>query len=130
MSVVKAATRANSSGLPGELSVAQEAIYLPEVQEMLRRLSEYNLGIYMPHMHNEDTGAFQPLPSDVVQVEDALEVSFRSAHVVESKADRFVPVGWVWRDDGVRAMMKCVTYCSNEGTGSMHTSRHKQVPET
>jgi hypothetical protein len=35
-------------GLPQALRTAQEAIQLPEVQAMLRRLSEYNLGICMP----------------------------------------------------------------------------------
>jgi hypothetical protein len=39
------------SGLPEELAIAQRAINLPEVQEIMRKLSAYNLGIYMPHKH-------------------------------------------------------------------------------
>jgi hypothetical protein len=31
------------TGLPKELVTAQEAIHFPEVQEMLRKLSKYNL---------------------------------------------------------------------------------------
>ena len=30
-----------------------KSIQEPEVQEMLRRLSAYGLGIFMPHMHTE-----------------------------------------------------------------------------
>ncbi len=37
-------------GLPKELQAAQESINLPEVQEMLQKLSQYNLGVYnAPH---------------------------------------------------------------------------------
>ena len=50
------------SGLPQALRTAQEAIHLPEVQEMLRRLAEYRLGIFMPHMHDEHTGEFRDFP--------------------------------------------------------------------
>ena len=87
----------NASGLPQALRVAQEAIHLPEVQEMLRRLSEYRLGIFMPHMHDEETGEFQPLPDAVMQVESGLEVSFQPAKDITDQTDRFRPVGWVWR---------------------------------
>ncbi len=38
------------SGFAQALRTAQEAIHLPEVQEMLRRLAEYKLGIFMPHI--------------------------------------------------------------------------------
>jgi hypothetical protein len=58
----------NISSLPDALRNTQESIDLPEVQEMLRKLSKYNLGISMPHMHNEETGNFQPLPKELVQV--------------------------------------------------------------
>lgn len=84
-------------GLPLALRTAQEAIHLPEVQEMLRRLSEYKLGIFMPHMHDEQNGEFQPLPDEVTQVESGLEVSFRPAEEIANRANRFLPVGWFWR---------------------------------
>ena len=64
---------------------------------MLRRLSEYKLGIFMPHMHDEQTGEFQPLPDEVMQVESGLEVSFQPAEEIANRTDRFLPVGWVWR---------------------------------
>ncbi|MCG9893611.1 MAG: hypothetical protein MH252_21380 [Thermosynechococcaceae cyanobacterium MS004] len=56
--------------------LAQESIDLPEVQEMLRKLSKYNPGVSMLHMHNGETGDFQPLPKELVQVEADLKVSF------------------------------------------------------
>ena len=84
-------------GLPQPLRTAQEAIHLPEVQEMLRRLSEYKLGIFMPHMHDEQTGEFQPLPDEVVQVESDLEVSCQPTAEIVIQTDRFLPVGWLWR---------------------------------
>ena len=90
-------SRGSASGLPQALRTAQEAIRLPEVQDMLRRLSEYQLGIFMPHMHDEHTGEFRPLPEEVTQVESGLEVSYQPAEEIASQADRFLPVAWVWR---------------------------------
>ena len=87
----------NARRLPQELRTAQEAIHLPEVQEMLRRLSEYRLGVFMPHMHDEQTGDFQPLPDEVMQVESGLEVSFQPTEEIASRIDHFLPVGWFWR---------------------------------
>ena len=87
----------STNGLPPALATAQQAIRLPEVQEMLCRLSEYQLGIFMPHRHDEQTGEFQPLPDQVVQVESGLEVSFQPMQEIANQADRYLPVGWLWR---------------------------------
>ena len=87
----------NTAGLPQALRAAQEAIHLPEVQQMLRRLSEYKLGIFMPHMHDEQTGEFQPLPDEVMQVESGLKVSFQPTKEIANQTDRYLPVGWFWR---------------------------------
>ena len=87
----------SACGLPQALRTAQEAIHLPEVQEMLRRLSEYKLGIFMPHMHDEHTGEFQPLPDDVLQVESGVEVSFQPTDDIANQPGRYLPVGWLWR---------------------------------
>jgi hypothetical protein len=86
-----------ASGLPQALRTAQEAIHLPEVQEMLRRLSEFRLGIFMPHMHDAQSGEFQALSDELLQVESGLEVSFQPADKIANQIDRFLPVGWVWR---------------------------------
>ncbi len=89
-------SQGSAAGFPQVLITAQEAIHLPEVQEMLRRLSEYQLGIFMPHMHNEQTGEFQPLPDDVTQVESGLAVSFQPTSDIANQSDRFLAVGWLW----------------------------------
>lgn len=90
-------SQGSACGLPQTLRTAQEAIHLPEVQEMLRRLSKYKLGIFMPHMHDEQTGEFQPLSDEVMQVESGLEVSFQATEEIANQTDRFLPVGWFWR---------------------------------
>ena len=89
-------SRNTAQGLPQGLRSALAAVQLPEVQEMLRRLSEFRLGIFMPHMHDEQTGEFQPLPDELMQVESGLEVSFQPAEEIARQTDRFLPVSWIW----------------------------------
>ena len=100
-------SQGNTRGLPQALRTAQEAIHLPEVQEMLRRLSEYKLGIFMPHMHDEQTGEFQPLPDEIMQVESGLEVSFQPTEEIANQTDRFLPVGWFWRAGSSTPLAVC-----------------------
>lgn len=106
-------SQGSARGLPQALRTAQAAIHLPEVQEMLCRLSEYNLGIFMPHMHDEQTGEFQPLPDNVMQVEAGLEVSFQPAEIA-NQTDRFLPVGWCWHAGGTTTVAAC-EMASEEG---------------
>ena len=82
--------------LPPVLTSAQEALN-HEVQTMLNKLSEFQIGIFMPYTHDEKTGAFQLLGDDVVQVESGSEVSFKTANEITSQRDSFLPVGWLWR---------------------------------
>ena len=96
MTIATVAQR-STFGLPPTLRTAQEAIHLPEVQEMLRRLSEFKLGIFMPHMHDEHTGEFRAIPNEITQVESGLAVSFQASENIASQTDRFLPVGWSWR---------------------------------
>ena len=107
--------------LPQALRTAQEAIHLPEVQEMLRRLSESKLGIFMPHMHAEQTSEFQPLPDGVMQVESGLEVSFQPTGEIANQTDRFLPVGWFWRGGASTPVAACEMIWE-EGQGD--TERH------
>ena len=100
-------SRNTAQGLPPGLRSAQAAVQLPEVQEMLRRLSGHGLGIYMPHMHDERTGDFLSLPDEVTQVEAGLEVSFQPAAEIANQADRFLPVAWLWRAGAVSAAAVC-----------------------
>ena len=64
---------------------------------MLQRLADFDLGIFMPHRHDERTGDFQPLPDDVMQVEAGCKVSFQNTQEIVNQAHRFLPVAWRWR---------------------------------
>ena len=112
-------------GMPPALRRAQAAIQLPEVQAMLRRLSEFDLGIFIPHRHDEQTGDFQPLPDDVMQVESGLEVSFQPGEAIAKQTGRFLPVGWVWRA-GVPATVAACEMVSEDGPGKTgRYTKHK-----
>jgi len=115
------------SGLPRALKTAQEAILLPEVQGMLRRLSEYRLGIFMPHMHDEQTGEFRSLPDEVVQVESGLEVSFQPTNEIALQAERFLPVGWLWRAGVATPLAVCEMVSREAGPGDEEapSTKHK-----
>ena len=93
--------------LPPALRSAQEAIHLPEVQEVLRRLSEFKLGIFMPHRHDEHTGQFRAFPEEVTPVEAGLELSFQSSQDIASQTTRFFPVGCCWRAGALTASALC-----------------------
>ena len=116
--------------LPQALKTAQEAIHLPEVQEMLRRLSEYKLGIFMPHMHNEQTGEFQPLPDEVMQVESGLEVSFQPTEEIASQTDRFLPVGWFWRAGASTPLAVCEMVWEERPGDAGRYGKHKMLKES
>ena len=120
-------SQGNARGLPPSLRTAQEAIHLPEVQYMLRRLSEYQLGIFMPHMHDEKTGEFHPLPDEVMQVESGMEVSFQSMEVIASQADRFLPVGWCWRAGASTPVAACEMVRAEGSGGAAHYDKHKMA---
>jgi hypothetical protein len=117
----------SARGLPPALRTAQEAIQLPEVQAMLRRLSEYHLGIFMPHMHDEQTGDFQPLVDAVTQVESGLAVSFQPTAEIVHQTDRFLPVGWYWRA-AIAAPVAVCEMVSEEGPGIPERyGKHKMI---
>ena len=69
MTIKTANVVASNMTMAPEIAKAMQAIELPEVRDMLRRLAEYNLGICIPHMHRPDLD-FDVLPPDTVQVED------------------------------------------------------------
>ena len=122
-------SQGNARGLPPTLRTAQEAIHLPEVQEMLRRLSEYRLGIFMPHMHDEQTGDFQPLPSEFIQVESGLEVSFQPTEEITNQSDRFLPVGWFWRAGASAPTAVCEMVREEGAGGTERDGKHKMKPK-
>lgn len=105
--VSRSGTSTNRCGLPPTLRTAQAAMQLPEVQDMLRRLSAYELGIFMPHRHDEATGEFLALPADVMQVESGLAVSFERVNEIANQAASFLPVGWLWRAGATTVAAAC-----------------------
>ena len=117
-------------GLPPRLRNAQAAVQLPEVQEMLRRLSGHGLGICMPHMHDEESGDFLSLPDDVMQVEAGLEVSFQPAAEVTDQTDRFLPVAWLWRAGAVTAAAACEMVQNDSPAETEPPVKHKMPPRS
>jgi hypothetical protein len=71
------------------MRAAQEAIETGEVQAMMKRLAEFNLGVCMPHMHPQP-GQFVDLPANMVAVERKTEF------VPHSEAEGTLPVAWRW----------------------------------
>ncbi len=120
-------SQGSTLGLPPALRAAQEAIHLPEVQEMLRRLSEFKLGIFMPHMHDERTGQFQAIPDEVTQVEAGLEVSFQSSQDIASQTTRFLPVGWCWRAGALTASAVCEMVGDGTPGDTEDSPKHKML---
>ena len=122
-------SKASAYGLPPTLRAAQAAIELPEVQEMLRRLSAYRLGIFMPHKHDEVTGEFLPLPDEVLQVESGLAVSFQRTDEIARQTERFLPVGWLWRAGAPTVAAAC-EMVSDDGPGDEEQKvKHKMLDE-
>jgi len=78
------------------VATATKAVQDPKVQEMIKELSKYGLGVCMPHMHDPNSEEeFSPLPKGMVSYESNLQVSFVDASEV---ADQ-IPVAWAWNAD-------------------------------
>ena len=90
--------------LPPQLKIAQEAINNPEVQEMIKKLAQFNLGVFMPHQHNQTTGDFEMLEDGMMQMENDLEVSF--VPINNTAPNTFLPVGWVWKFEPIQHLRK------------------------
>ena len=116
-------------GLPKSLRSAQDAILLPEVQNMLRKLSEYQLGIFMPHMHDGRSDALRPLPDALTQVESGLEVSFQSAEEIARQTDQFLPVGWFWRAGAATPSAVCKMVRGQAPVDAGHALKHEMLDE-
>ncbi len=122
-------SQASAYAMPPALRKAQAAIHLPEVQAMLRRLSQYELGIFMPHQHDERTGEFQPLPDDVMQVESGLKVSFRPIATIAKQTEQFLPVGWIWRAGASTLAAACEMVLEGGPGGTERSIKHKMPDE-
>ena len=118
----------NALRLPPALRAAQAAMQSAEVQEMLRRLSAHGLGICMPHMHDANTGEFQPLACQLVQVEAGLAVSFQPTAEIATQADRYLPVAWVWRDGVSMPSAVCEMVRDEDGPDEDETPVKHKMP--
>jgi hypothetical protein len=117
-----------TSGLAPTLGAAQAAMQLPEVQDMLRRLSAFDLGIFMPHQHDEATGEFLPLHGDVVQVESGLTVSFQRQDEIANRTVSFLPVGWFWRAGASTVAAACeMADAGGPDSEAEQTVKHKMI---
>lgn len=96
---------------------------------MLQKLSEYQLGIFMPHTHDEQTGECQPLPAEVMQVESGLAVSFKPTADILSQGDRFLPVGWVWRAGAAMPVTACEMVWDDGQDGAVRQGKHSMFNE-
>jgi hypothetical protein len=85
------------------MASAAASVHNPDVQAMIKELSKYGLGVFIPHMHTEQ--GFAPLPSDVIQLESDLEVSFVKKD--DPALSSATVVGWVWDADKSRVAAAC-----------------------
>jgi hypothetical protein len=127
MMTVANVSKGSACSLPEALRTAQAAIHLPEVQEMLCRLSKYKLGIFMPHAHDEQTGEFQPLPDNLMQVESGLGVSFRPTEEIANQTERFLPVGWCWRAGASTPVAACEMASGEGDDDTERYVKHKMI---
>jgi hypothetical protein len=87
------------------LQNSMNAIQHPDVQSAMRVLSEYGLGVFLPHIHTEY--GMESMPAQMVQLEQELKVSF--VPVGTPGLEKAIPVGWVW--DNEKAAVVCSCYC-------------------
>lgn len=104
-----------------EIHAALEAIQLPEVQDLMRQLAKFNLGVCVPHMHGADVD-FEVLPAELVQVEENCEVRWVPRSELNDMVGH-VPVAWRWADDGLVAMAQCIATCTPDPKSS-HRKGH------
>lgn len=86
-----------------EIRRGLESIESPEVQEIIKRLSQYGLAVALPHLHGKN-GNFLPLSNNQVAFESSLRVSFVQKDSPALKSA--IPVMWRW-NDGVEAVASC-----------------------
>lgn len=80
-----------------------ESINNDHVQDMIKHLSSYGLGVCIPHMHT-NSGEIISLPSGVVQKESSLQISFTDDSLVNSFD---TPVAWRWNNNGIEVIAYC-----------------------
>lgn len=116
-------TAVSRSAMAPEIEAAIAAVSLPEVRDMIRRLSKYHLAVCVPHMHLSEQD-FAVLPPGMLQVEKQCVVSW-AARGETANASGMVPVAWRWEENGVTANATCWGYCAKTPDG--HDRVHDKV---
>jgi len=114
-SVLEETKNVTTFGYPKMVEEAVTAISLPEVQQMIKRLSDFGLGVMLPHMHIDGEG-LQPIPYDTIQMEDNLVVSFVKND--DKRLEGGYPVGWRW--DTEKACVVGTCSCSGAPCKHLH----------
>jgi hypothetical protein len=105
--------------LSSELQVAQKAVALPHVQDIIRTLARFNLAVYMPHAHRQENDAggrgVVALRTTMVAVEEGLVT--RLIPCDEAIAlEHSVPTAWRWitGEAQVRVASRCFYACNDD----------------
>jgi hypothetical protein len=86
---------------------AAAAVALPEVQELIKKLAQYNLGAYALHMHDAN-GTVQTLPPSTIVVEKDAQISFvDEGSISATQRDGLAPVGWRYSNGELRVFARC-----------------------
>jgi hypothetical protein len=88
-----------------QIQAALDNVELPEVQELIRKVSTYGLAVALPHMHDEN-GGFTPLPKDQIAFESRLNMSFPKR--TDPLLAGSIPVMWRW-DGELHTAATCAT---------------------
>jgi len=93
-----------------DVATAIDATLNPRVQEIIKELAWYNLGVALPHIHGE--GPADLLPSDQIAYESNLQVSFVHQAVFASKEHNGFPVAWRWNPTTTR--VEACAWCHDD----------------
>jgi hypothetical protein len=98
------------NNLSMEMQNAIQSLDTLEVKELVQKLAKYNLGIALPHIHNNEN--VEILPTGKIQYENNLNVSFLSQSEFEENNKNGYPVGWRWNES--KKSVEAYAWCHSE----------------
>lgn len=94
---------------PEAFRIAQDAVETEEVKQIIKRLADFNLGVFMPHMHvpgpDGNLDRLAEMPSGTVQVERDLVNTFVPASAATDPG--LIAVGWRYKDGAIVCSNRC-----------------------
>jgi hypothetical protein len=87
----------------GSLQKSINAMQHPDVQSAMKLLGQHGLGVFLPHIHTDD--GMEPLPAQMVQLEQGLRVSF--VQTGAPALEKAIPVGWIWDNEKAAVVSRC-----------------------